>query len=144
MTDSLRRFPRCAILIGAAVAGCANPREDVRLTLCKDMVAVELGAVPSWQGSAVQLRGYQGATVTVRFATADGNQQAACEYAYDAVDDTALILATPIEAYSTSPAQLTINGRTLTGPELARAVQRAMQKQGREFLDRVRETLNGQ
>jgi len=144
MTDSLRRFPVCAFLIGAAVAGCANPREDVRLTLCKDMVAVELGAVPSWQGSAVQMRGYQGATVTVRFATADGNQQATCEYPYDAVDDTALILANPIEAYATSPATLTINGRTLINPELAQVVKRAMQKQGREFLDRVRETLNGQ
>ncbi len=33
MTDSLRRFPMCAILIGAVVAGCASPREDVRLTL---------------------------------------------------------------------------------------------------------------
>jgi len=144
MTGSLRLLQVCAILIGAAVAGCANPREDVRLTLCKDMVAVELGAVPSWQGSAVQLRGYQGATVTVRFATAEGNQQATCEYPYDVVDDTALILANPIEAYATSPAKLTINGRTLTNPELAQVVQRAMQKQGREFLDRVRATLNGQ
>ena len=147
MTRGHRPSQVCLILIAAAVAavaGCANPREDVRLTLCKDMVAVELGAVPTWQGHEVQIRGYQGATVTVRFATAEGDQQAACEYRYDAVDDTALTLANPIEAYSTSPSKMTINGRTLTGSELARAVMRAMQKQGREFVDRARETLKGQ
>jgi hypothetical protein len=128
----------------AALVGCSNPREDVRLTLCKDMVATELGSVPSWQGSDIQTHGYQGAAVTVRFATAEGERRATCFYKYDAVDDTALTLANPIEAYSTSPSKMILDGRTLAGADLARAVKRAMQKQGREFIDRARETLRGQ
>ena len=84
-----------AILVDAAVAGCDNPQEDVRVTLCKDMAAVDLGTVPSWQGSEVRIRGRQGAAVMVRF---NDGQQATCEYKYDAVEDTALALANPIEA----------------------------------------------
>lgn len=132
------------LLAAAALISCANPREDVRLTLCKDMVTVELGAEPSWQGSEVRLRGYEGAAVTVRFATKDGVQSAVCDYEYDAVDDTAITLATPIEAYSTSPSRMTLDGRRLTGADLARAVKRAMQKQGREFMERARATLRPQ
>ncbi len=134
-----------AILILAAhVAGCSNPREDVRLTLCKDMVTVELGTEPTWQGSDVQIRGYEGAVVTVRFASGDGDGRASCHYKYNAVEDTAITLANPIAAYATSPSKMVLNGRTLTGPSLARTVGRAMQKQGREFVDRARETLRGQ
>ncbi len=39
---------------------------------------------------------------------------------------------------------MTLDGRTLTGPELARAIQMALGKQGREFLGRAKETLQGQ
>jgi hypothetical protein len=141
-----RLSPACAILIAAAVVpGCSdNPREDVRLTLCKDMVTVELGSVPSWKGSEVRIGGYQGATVTVRLATADGDQQASCDYKYDAVDDTALTLANPIEAYSTSPSRMILNGRTIVDPELAQLIKRAMQKQGHEFIERAGKALRGQ
>ena len=141
-----RLSPVCAILMAAAaVLGCSdNPREDVRLTLCKDMVTLELGSVPSWQGSEVRTRGRQGATVTVHFASTDGAGQARCDYRYDAVDDTALTLANPIEAYSTSPSQMILNGRTITNPELAQLVKRAMQKQGREFIERTGKALRGQ
>jgi hypothetical protein len=141
-----RLLSACAILITAGAApGCSdNPREDVRLTLCKDMVTVELGSVPSWQGSEVRIRGYQGATVTVRLATAAGDQQASCDYRYDAVDDTALTLANPIEAYSTSPSKMILNGRTIVNPELAQLVKRAMQKQGRELIERAGKVLGDQ
>lgn len=135
----------CAMLIAAAAAlSCSNPREDVRVTLCKDMVTLDLGVVPSWQGSQIQTQGREGAVVTVHFAGAGGDQQAACYYKYDAVEDTAVTLANPIEAYAASPSKMILNGRTLTGADLAQLVKRAMQKQGRAFLDRARETLRGQ
>lgn len=130
-----------ALIAAGAAVGCSNPREDVRLTLCKDMVAVELGTVPTWQGSEVQTRGYNGAVVTVRFADAGGDKRADCFYKYDAKDDTALTLANPIEAYSTSPSKMILDGRTLEGRDLARAVKRAMEKQGREFVDRAKGAL---
>jgi hypothetical protein len=141
MTPYAQGYLGCAILVAAAVAGCANPREDVRVTLCKDMAAVELGAVPSWQGSEIRIRGRQGAAVTVRF---EGGQEATCDYKYDAVEDTALTLANPIEAYATSPSKMTINGRIITDAALARTIGRAMQKQGRDFVDRARAAVKGQ
>jgi hypothetical protein len=132
------------LIMAASVAGCSNSREDVRLTLCKDMVTVEVGKEPAWKESEVQTRGYEGAVVTVRFASLDGDGRADCHYQYDAVDDTAEMLANPLAAYATSPSKMILNGRTLTGSSLARTVGRAMQKQGREFIDRARETLKGQ
>ncbi|WP_295413968.1 hypothetical protein [uncultured Thiodictyon sp.] len=146
MTQGHRRPTIAAMLMAAAAAvGCSNnPREDVRLALCKDMVRVELGSTPTWQGSRVQLHGHEDAVVTVRFATAAGDQQAACHYKHAGLDDTALTLANPIEAYATSPSKMVLNGRTLTGANLAQLVMRAMQRQGREFVDRARETLKGQ
>jgi hypothetical protein len=132
----------CALSVAVlAVAGCGGPGEDVRVSLCKDMAAVELGTTPAWQGSEVATHGYEGASVTLRFSAAGGDGRAVCHYAYDAVEDTALILANPIEAYATSPSKMVLNGRTLTGPALAETVKRAMQKQGRELVDRAREAL---
>lgn len=132
----------CALSVAVlALAGCSDAREDVRVTLCKDMAAVELGATPVWQGSEVATDGYQGATVTLRFSAADGDGRAVCHYEYDAVEDTALILANPIEAYATSPSKMVLNGRPLTGPALAEAVKRAMQKQGRELVEQARDAL---
>lgn len=133
-----------ALLTAAGLTGCPNPRQDVRLSLCQDMVTGQLGAEPTWQGSEVQLRGYEDAVVRLRFTTSTGTGQAECAYPHAKGEDTAIMLANPIEAYTTSPTRITLNGRALTGPELARAVQQALGKQGREFLDRARESLRGQ
>jgi hypothetical protein len=144
VTVPLSRNTRLASALSVtvlAIAGCADAPEDVRVTLCKDTAAVELGTTPAWQGSEVATHGYEGASVTLRFSAAGGDGRAVCHYAYDAVEDTALILANPIEAYATSPSKMVLNGRTLTGPALAEAVKRAMQQQGRELVDRAREAL---
>lgn len=146
---TMSRFPHrslitAALITAVALTGCSNPRDDVRLTLCKDMVTGELGAEPTWQGSEVQIRGYEDAVVRVRFATGAGEGRAECAYPHAKGEDTAVTLANPIEAYATSPSRMTLNGHNLTGSELARAVQRAMGKQGHEFLDRAKETLRGQ
>lgn len=133
-----------ALLTAAGLTGCPNPREDVRLSLCKDMVTGQLGAEPTWQGSEAQIRGYEDAVVSLRFTSSAGAGRAECAYKHAKGEDMAITLANPIEAYATSPSRMTLNGRTLTGPELARAVQQALGKQGREFLDRTKETLRGQ
>jgi hypothetical protein len=133
-----------ALLTAVGLTGCPNPRQDVRLSLCQDMVTGQLGAEPTWQGNEIQIRGYEDAVVRLRFTSSAGAGRAECAYKHAKGEDTAITLANPIEAYSTSPTRMTLNGRTLTGPELARAIQQAMGKQGREFLDRTKETLRGQ
>lgn len=126
--------------LGLWIAGCSNPQEDVRVTLCKDMVVSVLGASQSvtWQETSTQVRGRESAAIRVDYAAPGGNGQAICHYRYDAVDDTALALSDPLSAFSTSPSKMTLNGRTLTRPELAEAVKAAMLKQGGELVDRLK------
>jgi hypothetical protein len=126
---------------GVALMGCSGSREDVRVTLCKDMVAVEVGpAQPiAWTESETQTRGYEHAAVKLRFTMGARDGNAVCYFKYNAVEDTALTISDPLSAYSTSPYEMTLNGRTLSGSALARAVKDAMAKQGRELVDRVKQ-----
>ena len=75
--------------------------------------------------------------VRVSYATRDGDREAACYFKHDSVEDTALELANPLEAYATSPYRMTIDGRTLSRLELAETVKKAMVGQGKELLDRA-------
>jgi hypothetical protein len=139
-------FWRAAALMGlvAFTSGCSGPREDVRVTLCKDMVSTQLatGTPPiTWTETKTETRGYQYAAVRLRFSTSGQNGHAICYYDYDANDDTAVTLADPISAYSTSPSKMTLNGRTLSRSDLARAVKDAMLKQGRQFIDGARNLM---
>ena len=129
-----------SILIGSGLlAGCANPGEDVRVRLCKDLVAGQVGTDQlDWTQVSTKTPGYRDAIVSLRWASADAagsSGSATCAYPYNAVDDTAQQLADPLSAYATSPSQVVINGETLSGQALANAVAQAMQRQGRELID---------
>lgn len=126
-----------SLVIGSSlVTGCANPREDVRIRLCKDLVAVRLGEGQlTWTQVSTRTPGYSDAIVELRWSGAGGDGRATCSYPYNAVDDTAQQLAEPLSAYSSSPKQVVINGETLSGQALASAIAQAMQRQGRELID---------
>ena len=132
---TLFRFsPALGVLTAALItAGCSGSGEDVRVTLCKDMVSTRLGPV-TWQDVRAEAKGREHAAVTLRFAAAGGDGSAVCYYKYDAVEDTALTLADPLSAFSTSPNRMILNGKTLSRSELAQAIKQAMLKQGRELL----------
>ncbi|WP_295402149.1 hypothetical protein [uncultured Thiocystis sp.] len=68
--------------------------------------------------------------------------QATCFYRYDAVEDTALILADPLAAYATSPYGMTLNGKAIGNPLLAEGIGRAMLKQGRALLERAQQGID--
>lgn len=124
----------------ALIAGCSNSGEDVRVTLCKDLVT-ELLDPPhamNWTETRNDIRRADSLTVHLRFETADQDGTASCGYRYTAVDDTAATLADPLSAYSTSPERMTLNGQSIHNPRLAKAIGQAMLKQGREVLERAR------
>jgi hypothetical protein len=139
-TATMRLLPFVSLLV---LAGCANPREDVRVTLCKDMISTQLGAGDSleWRAVETKTRGREYAMVRVRFSGPRGDGEASCYYDYDAVDDTALTLSDPLSAYSTSPSKMTLNGQTLSRPALARAVKEAMLKQGQGLMNGIKRTI---
>ncbi len=129
-----------SIIIGSGLlAGCSNPGEDVRIRLCKDLVAVQLGTSQlQWSQASTKTPGYQDAIVSLRWSTPDDDGSpgnATCAYPYNAVDDTAQQLAEPLSAYATSPSKVVINGNNLSGKALANAIGQAMQRQGRELID---------
>lgn len=126
-----------ALLAAGLLSACSGAGEDVRIRLCKDLVQGQLGtaATPSWTEVSTQTPGYEDAVVRLRWSGAEGEGRARCYYPYDAVDDTAQQLAAPLSAYSTSPSEVVINGRSLSGQALARALGKAMQRQGKDLLD---------
>jgi hypothetical protein len=124
-----------AILI---TAGCGNPPEDVRITLCKDIAAVRSGGPISISAAEAQTKGYQHAAVRVRYNSGGTDGEVVCYYDYNAVEHTAQNLADPLSAYSTSPTRVTVGGRPLSRAQLADAIKRAMMKQGREAIDRAK------
>jgi len=138
--------PRALLSLTAALmlAGCSGSGEDVRVTLCKDLVAVQLGgsASPNWTETATETRGYEHAAVKLRWSAADGDGSATCYYDYNAVENTAMGLSEPLSSYAASPSKMVLNAKTLSKPALAEAVKQAMLKQGRSLVDGVKRGLN--
>ena len=138
--------PRALFTLAAALtlAACSGSGEDVRVTLCKDLVAVQLGdsAARNWTQTATETRGYEYATVKLRWSGPDIDGSATCYYDYNAVEDTALALSDPLSSYAASPSKMVLNDKTLSRPALAEAVKQAMLKQGRSLVDGVKKTLN--
>jgi hypothetical protein len=125
------------------LTGCSNPREDVRVRLCKDLVAVQLGiqGTIDWTGVRTETPGYDDARVQLQWSTPEGSASATCAYPYNAVEDTAQQLAEPLSAYATSPSEAIIDGQRLSGQALANAIAKAMQRQGRELIDSANQAL---
>jgi len=138
--------PRALFTLAAALtlAACSGSGEDVRVTLCKDLVAVQLGdsAARNWTQTATETRGYEYATVKLHWSGPDSDGSATCYYDYNAVEDTAMALSDPLSSYAASPSKMVLNAKTLSRPALAEAVKQAMLKQGRSLVDGVKKTLN--
>ena len=144
ISGPFRLLSLLSVPIAVLSAGCSNPGEDVRVTLCRDMVRVTLGGEPNWSGQSIEPRRQSEAVVRLSWTGADGKTgQATCHYPHNAVESDMFTAADPLAAYSTSPTRFVLDGRSIGNPELARVIGQAMRKQGREFVDRARATLEG-
>lgn len=123
------------------VAGCANPLEDRRVTLCKDIAATQQGAgqAAKVKGSETEIRGREHAAVKVQFTTAAGDGQVVCYYKHEAPEENAITVSDPLSAFATSPYKVTLNGQPLSQPTVTQAVKQAMLKQGKELVDQAKE-----
>jgi hypothetical protein len=124
-----------AVAIALGLSACSGSGEDVRITLCKDMVAVRLAGEPiDWVSVETRTRGYEPAVVRLRFSATDTAGSARCWYDHNAVEDTAMALSDPLSSYSASPSKMILNGETLSPAQLADTIRQAMLKQGRSAL----------
>ncbi|EXJ16280.1 hypothetical protein [Imhoffiella purpurea] len=135
-----------SVTLLTAMSGCSNSGEDVRVVLCKDVVQALLSSDSgpvAWSSADIRMRRGEDLRVDLGFSAPGGGgsaraMRAVCIYPYDAVEDTALTLADPMSAYSTSPRRVILNGRSVSNPQLAEAVKRAMLAQGWDLLERAR------
>jgi hypothetical protein len=119
-------------LIVCLISACGPAGEDVRVSYCKRLLLSQLSSLGlstaghRWIAYDADPRGYEHLRVALRLEAADAQGQmtpvhGVCFYDYDAVDDTAMTLADPLTAYSTSPSRMTVNGKALSRDRLARA-----------------------
>jgi hypothetical protein len=141
-TVAMSRLPRlpavCIGLLAAAlVSGCGPAGEDVRIGYCKRLLVSQLPSLGlsdagyRWIAADAEPRGYEHLRVALRLEAADAQGEmtpahGVCFYDYDAVDDTAMTLADPLSAYSTSPSRMTVNGKALSRALLTRAKREAL------------------
>ena len=128
----------CGLILAA---GCSGPREDVRVTLCKNLTTALQPAAHTieWQGNENTFKRPEYAVTGLRFDVVDsgGNRsrgQSACHYAYDAIEDTTSA-ADPFPAYATLPFRMTLDDRTLSDVELLKLVNAEQIRLGRKAID---------
>jgi len=124
--------------------GCSGPTEDVRVTLCKNLTsAMQLSSESiEWKGNENTFHRPEYAVTSLSFDVVDGDggrtaKRSACHYAYEALEDTALNLANPMDAYATLPFAMTIDGRALGDAELLSMVNEEQKRQGRQIISTV-------
>lgn len=150
MTHPDRPRPTPSLLAATATAlilsACSGAGEDVRVTLCKDMVRVQTGGSGglNWTEAATETRGYDGAAITLRWSGSGsgGDGTAVCTYSYNAVEHNAMALSDPLSSYSASPSKMLLNGKTLSKAALAETIKQAMLKQGRSLIDSLKNAVN--
>ncbi len=124
-------------LIGA----CSGSREDVRVTFCKNLISA-LQSDPEaieWTGEDNTFQRPEFAVTSLTFDVTErnggrGSSRAACHYAYDALEDTAVNLAYPFDAYATLPYKVTLDGVAFSDAELLRLINAEQKRRGRQAL----------
>lgn len=158
---NISNVPKTLLTAGviAVLAGCSGSTEDVRVTFCKNISkALAPGAESvEWTGNENTFvrPEYAKAALTFDVVDVDGkttSMRTACYYEYDALEDTAQILADPFSAHATLPFAMSVDGRMLSDAELVRlssaeqirqgkAAISALENSARELADKIRAGL---
>jgi hypothetical protein len=147
-SEEMNKFSKPGILAAGGLAlslvlitACSGPTEDVRVTLCKNLTsAMQLSSQSiEWKGNENTFHRPEYAVTSLSFDVVDRDggrtaMQSACHYAYEELEDTALNLANPMDAYATLPFAMTIDGRALSDAELLRMVNEEQKRQGRQII----------
>lgn len=148
-----------AVAVIGVLAGCSGSTEDVRVTFCKNIskALVPGSASVEWTGNENTFVRPEYAKAALTFDVVDANgkttsMSTACYYEYDALEDTAQILADPFSAHATLPFAMSVDGRMLSDAELVRlrnaeqvrqgkAVISALESNARKLADKIRAGL---
>jgi hypothetical protein len=136
----------CSLLL---LTGCSGPREDVRVTFCKNLT-VELLAPQTrieWRDTEQRLEGYESAAITVHLELPERsgrarNMQATCRYPYDTVEENVMTHSDPLSAYATVPEQMTLNGRPVPEVKLREAILVVQLATGKAVVNRLKHGMD--
>ncbi len=139
------RVAAACLLIGAAVGvSCSGPREDVRVSFCKDLVETlfESPGALEWKGSEQEIRRPEFAKIMLTFTvrptdTGDAFKQATCFYEYAVPEENALTHSDPLSAYATVPYRMIVDGEPVALSDLGQAINTAALNQVTGLLDRL-------
>ncbi len=140
MTVLARIIGTVAVVV--PLVGCSGSTEDVRVTLCKNLTTSLQGSNSiEWGETAFTFRRPEYATTTLHYevitAGKASQKTSACHFAYEALDDTAVNLANPIDAYETLPFAMSHDGRVLSDAELLQTVNAEQKRLGRDAIGRL-------
>lgn len=146
----MRTLLLAAALVGSIVlSGCSSPTEDVRITLCKNLVITltEPSQAVEWKETENKFARFEDLIVSVNgeVLTQDdepAGMQATCSYEYDeAIEEDGMTHTDPLSTYKTVPYKMLLNGESIPKPVLEKAVQVAFLNQGKEAVGKVQKNV---
>jgi hypothetical protein len=138
-------------LAGAiTLPGCSSPTEDVRITLCKNLVLTlsEPHQAVEWKEIDNKFARFEDLIVSVNgeVLTQDDEPtpiQATCFYEYDeAIEEDGMTHVDPLSTYKTVPYKMLLNGESIPKPVLDQAVQVAILNQGKEAVGKIKKSVS--
>jgi hypothetical protein len=139
--NRIKIFTLSILLAGiTALPGCTGSGEDVRVTLCKNLATamLESSGTLVWKEGENEIHRPEYAVTKVRFELPDQTTgQAACFYLYNKVDENVITHANPLSAYTTVPYKMILNGKSVPGDLLLKAVNAEQVKLGKKILDEI-------
>ncbi len=130
------------LMIGSLlIAGCSGSTEDVRLTLCKDLVPelANISAKPEFTAEDVVVQGYEDLEVRLSFNAGDQTGKMVCFYPYNTPEENVIDHVNPAEAFDTYPNKVMLNGEALNHSKVAQKINQVLIKQGKQAIEKVKQ-----
>lgn len=123
------------------IVGCSGSTEDVRLTLCKDLVPelTNMSAKPEFTSEDIKIQGYEDLEVRLSFNAGDQTGRMVCFYPYNTPEENVIDHVDPAAAFDTYPNKVMLNGETLNHSQVAKKINQVLIKQGKQAIDKVKQ-----
>lgn len=131
------------LVLSTLLVACSGSTEDVRVTLCKDLVS-EITAETveaSWDQEQMKFNGYEDMEVAISFTQSGTSGKISCFYPYDAVEENAMTQSDPASAHATYPSLVKFNNKAINSSELAKMINRVLLKQGKQAVKKGQEVI---
>ena len=123
------------------IVGCSGSTEDVRLTLCKDLVPelTSSSGKPEFIAEDIVIQGYEDLQVRLSFNTGNQAGKMVCFYPYNTPEENVIDHVNPAAAFDTYPNRVMLNGETLDHSMVAKKINQVLIKQGKQAIDKVKQ-----